>query len=85
MIVADFSAAGWRTSSHSGSSGNCVQVAFQAADWRTSSYSGDSSNCVQVAFEAPAVGVRDSKSPATGTLVFTDATWSRFVTAIHPA
>lgn len=51
MTTADFGTAQWRTSSRSGDSGNCVEVAF-ADTWRTSSRSasGSGSNCVQVGF-----------------------------------
>lgn len=82
MIFADFSAAAWRTSSYSGSSGNCVQVAFSPTAWRTSSYSGNSGNCVQVAGSERAVGVRDSKHPAAGTLVFPTGGWAHFLRAL---
>ncbi|MGH3096557.1 MAG: DUF397 domain-containing protein [Streptosporangiales bacterium] len=83
MIKADFSRASWRTSSYSGNSGNCVQVAFADASWRTSSYSGDAGNCVQVAFATPAVGVRDSKRPHAGTLAFPAPTWTRFLATLR--
>jgi Domain of unknown function (DUF397) len=39
---------GWRKSSYSQSSGNCVEVG-RAVTWRKSSYSDSSGNCVQVA------------------------------------
>lgn len=37
--------------------------------WRTSSYSGNNANCVEVGTGDRFVGVRDSKAPATGTLL----------------
>ena len=40
------SRAAWRTSSHSGTNGNCVEVAVA---WRTSSRSGGNGACVEVA------------------------------------
>ena len=36
----------WRTSSYSGSQGECVEVG--TAPWRTSTYSGSQGNCVEV-------------------------------------
>ena len=54
---------------------------FREAAWRTSSYSGDSGNCVEVATNRHQVGVRDTKRRDAGTLVFTSAAWSRFVSS----
>ena len=65
----------WRKSSYSGTETNCVEIGF---DWRKSSYSTDQTNCVEVAYptSAPTVGIRDSKSPASGQLMLP-------VTALH--
>ena len=53
---------------------------FAGAIWRTSSYSGTQGNCVEVATNLPGiVAVRDSKSPAGGTLVFSAQEWRAFV------
>lgn len=49
--------------------------------WRRSSRSGGGSdgNCVEVAFVGLAVAVRDSKSPAAGTLAFPATGWHSFL------
>jgi Domain of unknown function (DUF397) len=71
---------GWHKSSHSNSSGNCVEVAF--ADWHKSSHSNASANCVEVAAADPAIGVRDSKQDGHGpVLEFTPAAWDAFLRA----
>jgi hypothetical protein len=71
---------GWRKSSYSNNSGNCVEVAF--ADWHKSSHSNASANCVEVAAADAAVGVRDSKQHCRGpVLEFTRAAWGAFLRA----
>ena len=48
--------------------------------WFKSSYSGSGTdNCVEVRFTVTEVGVRDSKSPTTGSLRVTHEAWARFV------
>lgn len=49
--------------------------------WCKSSYSSDTSNCVEVgsSAETPAVGVRDSKDPDGGFLLFTPSGWRDFL------
>jgi hypothetical protein len=48
------------------------------AQWMKSSYStsGEGSNCVEVAFVAPAIAVRDSKSPSGGALLLPVESWT---------
>jgi Domain of unknown function (DUF397) len=71
---------GWRKSSYSNSSGNCLEVAF--ANWHKSSHSNNSGNCVEVAASAAAVGVRDSKQRGCGpVLEFSRAAWVAFTRA----
>ncbi|MEV0677078.1 DUF397 domain-containing protein [Actinosynnema sp. NPDC050436] len=54
---------------------------FTDAVWRKSDRSGQGTNgnCVEVAFAGSAVGVRDSKSPATGVLAFPAVQWAFFL------
>jgi hypothetical protein len=60
---------------------------FTEARWRKSSYSGSNGGggdtCVEIArTEAAWVGVRDSKYPEAGVLVFGAGAFERFLTAI---
>ncbi|MBN3930655.1 DUF397 domain-containing protein [Streptomyces verrucosisporus] len=57
---------------------------LNTAVWRKSSYSdGTGGSCVEVADGFPGViPVRDSKAPERPALVFPDAGWSAFVTAV---
>lgn len=59
-------------------------VDLSGAVWRKSSYTGNGSNgaCVEVAWVGPAVAVRDSKSPATGTLAVPRGSWARFLRSV---
>ncbi len=61
----DLTRADWRTSSRSGGSGQCVEVA---------------TNLVDTAGET-VVLVRDSKNPNAGTLAFTPGEWQAFVSS----
>ncbi|RZS37144.1 uncharacterized protein DUF397 [Herbihabitans rhizosphaerae] len=83
MITADFGTARWRTSSYSGDSGNCVEVAFTPAAWRTSSFSTNSGDCVEVAVAGGAVGLRDSKHPVGTPLVVTAGSFAGLVDAVR--
>lgn len=66
----------WRTSSYSGSNGDCVEVG-----WRKSSHSGSNGNCVEVSWPEPVgVAVRDSKHRTGPTLAFPTAKWRNFLT-----
>lgn len=72
---------GWRTSSHSGNNGNCVEVALSG--WRKSSHSDANGNCVEVGDGDGLVGVRDSKQDGAGpVLAFTAAEWTAFTRAV---
>ncbi|WP_326766047.1 DUF397 domain-containing protein [Streptomyces sp. NBC_01591] len=81
----DLSAAIWRRSSHSNSSGgNCVEVAEGFATWRKSSHSnGDGGNCLEVADgHQDLVPVRDSKRPEGPVLVVPASAWNPFVESV---
>jgi len=60
---------------------NGSQANFESGAWRKSSNSGDG-ECVEVAIAVGAVGVRDSKNPDAGTLVFTAGEWSAFIRGV---
>jgi hypothetical protein len=71
---------GWRKSSYSSGTGNCVEVAFTG--WRKSSRSDGTGNCVEVATTDGSVGVRDSKQHGHGpVLELTRTGWEAFVRA----
>jgi len=67
----------WRTSSYSGTNGDCVEVG-----WRTSSYSASHGDCVEVAPAPDGVLVRDSKDPDGPTLAVTTAQWRSFLATV---
>lgn len=67
-------ATGWRKSSFSSASSNCVEVL-----WRKSTFSTASSNCVEVGFGPDVVAARDSKNPLGPVLVFAPDRWSAFL------
>ncbi|WP_033440998.1 DUF397 domain-containing protein [Saccharothrix sp. NRRL B-16314] len=68
----------WRKSTFSGGNSDCVEVA-----WRKSSFSGANSGCVEVAHSTAVVGIRDSKSPSTGTLTLPRTTWATFLATLR--
>ncbi|MEU9318634.1 DUF397 domain-containing protein [Streptomyces sp. NPDC048295] len=79
------SAAIWRRSSHSNTSGgNCVEVAAGFARWRKSSHSNSSGgDCLEVADgHRDLVPVRDSKRPEGPALVLPASAWTPFVEAL---
>lgn len=56
----------------------------QFGSWRKSTRSGGADNCVEVATATDRhVGVRDSKNPDAGILVFTPGEWSAFVAGVR--
>ncbi|KOV76314.1 toxin [Streptomyces sp. NRRL WC-3618] len=78
-------AATWRKSSYSGTSGgDCVECApLGAAAWRKSSYSGDTGgDCVEIAPLTPHIAVRDSKAPGLGALTLTPEAFAAFVASV---
>jgi hypothetical protein len=52
-----------------------VHVIKRAVVWRKSRHSGGQNNCVELADLPAGVGVRDSKSPASGVLLLPPAAW----------
>ncbi|WP_067698379.1 DUF397 domain-containing protein [Nocardia jejuensis] len=51
--------------------------------WFKSSHSSGGQDCVEVAFfESGGVGVRDSKNPGGGALVFTPSEWDTFTAGV---
>jgi Domain of unknown function (DUF397) len=54
--------------------------------WFRSSFSGTANdNCVEVRLSDLTVGVRDSKSPSTGTLRFSPSHWRYFSQSLSEA
>ncbi|MFE6893870.1 DUF397 domain-containing protein [Streptomyces sp. NPDC057694] len=76
--------AAWRKSSYSGDSGgDCVECApLAGAAWHKSSYSGDTGGqCVEYAALNPHIALRDSKTPAGGTITVPSQAFEAFVRA----
>ncbi|MFF9401062.1 MULTISPECIES: DUF397 domain-containing protein [unclassified Streptomyces] len=81
----DLTAATWRRSSYSNSSGgDCIEVAQEFAHWRKSSHSNTSGgDCLEVADGHPGiVPVRDSKRPEGPVLVLPASAWTPFIDSV---
>ncbi|MBF6453819.1 DUF397 domain-containing protein [Nocardia cyriacigeorgica] len=60
-----------------------MNVDMSNARWFKSSRSDATKDCVEVAFlEAGLIGVRDSKNPSGGALVFGSSEWEAFTAGI---
>jgi hypothetical protein len=70
--------ADWRTSSYTGTNGNCVEI----ATWRKSTRSGTNGACVEVGGAACVVLVRDTKHRDGGALAFTPNGWAAFTASL---
>jgi hypothetical protein len=56
----------------------------QFGPWKKSTRSGGADNCVEVATTTDRhIGVRDSKNPGGGILVFGPDSWSQFVEGVR--
>ncbi|MDA3644613.1 DUF397 domain-containing protein [Saccharopolyspora indica] len=53
------------------------------ANWFKSTRSTNSQGCVEITLNSPQVGVRDSKNPHGGVLIFTHRQWTSFVLSIR--
>jgi hypothetical protein len=70
--------ADWRTSSYTGTNGNCVEI----ATWRKSTRSGTNGACVEVGGAARVLLVRDTKDRDGGALAFTPGAWKAFTASL---
>lgn len=60
----------------------CELPESTSARWVTSSHSSSGVNCVEVALTPDAIGVRDTKDRAAGTLAFKPESWAKFIAAL---
>ncbi|WP_405931701.1 DUF397 domain-containing protein [Streptomyces sp. NBC_00827] len=77
-------AATWRKSSYSSSSGgDCIECApLGPAAWHKSTYCASSgSDCLEVAPLTPHIALRDSKNPDLGAFTVTPEAYTAFVNA----
>lgn len=66
-------------STHSGDTGNCVEVGV----FKKSTHSGSGGSCVEaLRLEDGDVVVRDSKNPEGGVLRYTPAEWVAFIAGV---
>ncbi|MDA2812019.1 DUF397 domain-containing protein [Nocardiopsis sp. RSe5-2] len=74
----------WHKSSHSGSSGSCVEVAeveSATSDWAKSTHSTGANECLEVRGDAIRMDMRDSQHPHLGHLGFSAPEWAAFLRA----
>jgi hypothetical protein len=51
--------------------------------WRKSSFSGYNTNCVEVGHSGDTIGVRDTQNRQGGSLVFSTAQWTAFISGVR--
>ncbi|MEV4123652.1 DUF397 domain-containing protein [Nocardia sp. NPDC049707] len=61
-----------------------MSIDLSGAHWFKSRHSGGNDNCVEIAhLDGGMVGMRDSKNPTGGALVFTPAEWDAFTAGVN--
>jgi Domain of unknown function (DUF397) len=55
---------------------------FDKTSWRKSSRSAAATNCIEVAMGEKTIGVRDSRNPDKGILIFSPHQWKRLIKTV---